>query len=69
MSKVDRDYDVNPDRGFWDWMDEVNKVVEAKCGLSLMDLPDMDYAGAYEDGVEPDEYAGEVLADAGWYDD
>jgi hypothetical protein len=63
---VDRDYDTNPDRKFWDWLDKVDAIVEMTCDMSIQDLPDMDYAGSYEDGVSPKEMARETLEYAGW---
>lgn len=49
-----------------EWMEEVNKEVEAIAGVSVHDLPDFPSRDWYEAEVDPVEAAEDVLADAGW---
>ncbi len=44
----------------------IDRWISRKCGMSLMDLPDYDYASAFEDGNDPRAIALEVLMEAGW---
>jgi hypothetical protein len=46
---------------FKEWMDEVNKLLEAKCGLSADDLPDVCYRDMYDAGKRPS-----TAANAAW---
>ncbi len=38
---------------FEQWKEQVNRVLEARLGLSADDLPDWDYRSAYDDGILP----------------
>lgn len=51
---------------FVEWRKEVNRAVIRQCGMSSWDLPDFDYAAAFEDGEDPEEVAIAVLENAGW---
>jgi len=51
---------------FENWMKKVDAAVEAIVGLSVHDLPDIDFMGLFEDGVGPKAVARKALAEAGW---
>ena len=36
---------------FEEWMKKVDSIIEARTGMTHMDLPDWSYAQAHEDGV------------------
>lgn len=50
------------DADFDAWMDEVNMCIHNAIGVRAGDLPDQTYRAWFEDGMEPDEAATEVLA-------
>ena len=52
-------------RTFEDWMAEVDRWLEDKCGLSSLDLPDACYRDAYDDGESAARFAREVYREAG----
>ena len=52
-------------RSFEDWMREVDRIIQARIGLSYNDLPDCCYMDWYEDGVTPKGAAGRALRNAG----
>ena len=41
---------------FQAWVMAVDKLVIAKVGLSVHDLPDQDFRTAYDDGTTPEEF-------------
>jgi hypothetical protein len=43
----------NVTRTFDQWMQEVNRAMDALCGMVSEDLPDWNYRDAYDDGVGP----------------
>lgn len=47
------------------WMEKVDAWLVRKCGLDNRDLPDWDYAGAFEDGWTPAAAARDAYEDAG----
>ena len=49
---------------FKEWMSKVDKIVEAKIGLSVDDLPDFMFHDAYDDGVSPTKAATQSIRDA-----
>ncbi len=53
-------------QAFCNYMNAIDQRIQSICGLGLDDLPDYDFASAYEDGVRSDEVAQEVLCGAGW---
>jgi len=46
---------------FDEWQQEVDVAVQKQIGLSVFDLPDVDFMSAYEDEVNPEEFAGEIV--------
>ena len=50
---------------FGEWMNKVNDAVETKVGLSMLDLPDMNYADMYESGVGAKRAANKAVKNAG----
>ena len=46
------------------------KAVDREClilsGVGIYDIPDWDFASAFEDEQDPEEVAREALAEAGW---
>ena len=42
---------------FYDWMEEVDGACFSLSGISVRDLPDVDFRGMYDDGVSPTEAA------------
>lgn len=53
---------------FQDYLRECDRLCESIAGVSIYDLPDWDYASAYEDQVDPQEVVDELLEDNGWPD-
>lgn len=51
---------------FSNFMNAINSRVEALCLLSIEDLPDWPFADEFEDGVNPNDVADDMLADNGW---
>lgn len=51
------------------WMVEVDRLLEKRCGLGQMMLPDWLSRDAFESGMTPAEGADECLLSAGWEDD
>lgn len=49
------------------WMRDVNAIITSNIGLSTDDLSDRMYRDAYDDGADPDEYAGEILEEMGFF--
>lgn len=54
----DTDFDI--------WMGQVDMAVHDTVGLSVYDLPDYPFRDAFEDGLDPEGVAEEVLFEAGW---
>ncbi len=54
-------------RTFEEWMAEVNKVVEARVGLSTYDLPDCCYRDWYDSGVSVKSAAARAIRSAKEY--
>jgi hypothetical protein len=48
------------------WMKEVDRILEKRCGMDQMELPDWLSRDAYECGLTPQEAADECLRSAGW---
>lgn len=48
------------------WMKKVDRAILRRVGVSIHDLPDQDFASAFEEGADPDEFALEVLEEEGW---
>lgn len=55
---------TNTDAAFKLWMAKVDAEVNRRIGLSYMDLPDIDYAGLFDDGVSAKRAAGKAIAGA-----
>ena len=51
-------------RPFSTYRSEVNRLVEAKCGLSLDDLPDVAIRDWYDDGVSAKSAASRAIRNA-----
>jgi hypothetical protein len=45
------------------WQDALNAIVESNIGLTVHDLPDWDFASAFETGTSPRDAAREFLDD------
>jgi len=52
------------DQTFEQWMKLVDKAVEAKIGMTTMDLPDIDFYDAYENGKSPSTTAVKCIKNA-----
>lgn len=48
---------------FSEWIGEIDSICWREFGLSIHDLPDMSFRDAYDDGVSPEEFMKENLAD------
>lgn len=48
------------------WLGLVDSIIEAETGLSMLDLPDYDYFGDWQDGLDADETAYAALEAAGY---
>lgn len=46
------------------WLAKVDAEVQRRTGLSYMDLPDIDYAGLFEEGVGAKRAAGKAIKGA-----
>lgn len=68
MSNRLREY-AGDDQEFLQWLTNVDRVISARVGLSLMDLADQDYGGMFRDGLDPKDVASDVLAEEGLNDD
>lgn len=53
---------------FAKFMNAVNNAIleETEYFVGLMDLPDWDFASAFESGIDPEEVAAEMLEDQGF---
>lgn len=49
---------------FKTWMAKVSDEIESKVGLSLDDLPDMNYYEMWEDGISPANAARKAIRNA-----
>jgi hypothetical protein len=49
---------------FNEWMEQVDCEIEQAYGLSSSDLPDWNYADAFEDGMTPVSAADEAMSHA-----
>ena len=48
---------------FKEWMREVDGWLESLCGMSSADLADACYRDAYDDRIDPSEFASQVFED------
>lgn len=48
------------------WVQAVDDAVRDTAGISIHDLPDIDFRGLYDDGDDPADVAADALTDAGW---
>ena len=46
---------------FSEWMREVDGWLESLCGMSSADLPGVGYRDAYDDRIDPSEFASQVF--------
>lgn len=51
---------------YTDWRNQVDSYVRAIAGVGCDDLPDYDYALAFQSNFDPEETAREVLEEAGF---
>lgn len=51
---------------FRDWMVKVDARCLRVCGMSIHDLPDWDFASAFDAGEDPEDVADEVMEDSGF---
>lgn len=58
-------YVAGGDAKFAAWMRKVDLAVAKRTGLSVMDLPDLDFASLFEDGVSPSRAAAKAIREAG----
>lgn len=47
--------------GFTAWMAKVDALMAKYCGMGSMDLPDWNYADAYDAGTSPSQAAREAI--------
>jgi hypothetical protein len=47
------------------YINKINIILEAKCGMGVADLADYDFASAHEDGETPSSVAKQMLANEG----
>ena len=52
---------LTEEQSFNEWMAKVDSIVERKMGVSVHELPDMNFRDSYEDGVSPEEFVREDL--------
>ena len=52
---------------FAEWMQRVDAEIERAAGVSIHDLPDQDFRGAFEDGVSAKSFATQVLLEEGGF--
>ena len=48
------------------YINKINIILEAKCGLGVADLPDYNFAEAYEDGESASSVAKQMLENEGF---
>lgn len=46
---------------FNDWMGKINQIVSAAVGMSIHDLPDMQFRDSYDDSDSPEEFCANHL--------
>lgn len=51
---------------FFAFMNTIDKTCRRWAGVSVFDLPDQDFASAFEDGNDPREIAQEILMEEGF---
>lgn len=56
---------TNDDTKFDAWFAKANNVCVAKCGMDLLDLPDIDYRGLFDSGVSHGSAADQAIREAG----
>ena len=56
--------DAQYDAKFAVWQAQVAKIIKTVTGLDIDDLPDWDYASAFEEGISPRQAALSVIEDA-----
>lgn len=54
------------DPSFASYMKEIDQILTRKCGLGVNDLADYLYADAFDNEIDPEEVADEVLAENGF---
>lgn len=47
---------MDGNKTFEQWMEEVDAITIAKCGMSIHDLPDLDFMSAFDDGYSAKEF-------------
>lgn len=52
---------------FKEWLAEVNTFLVALCGMGSDDLPDQDYWNMWNDEVDPEDAATEILDNEGFF--
>lgn len=57
---------MNVESEYKNWLEQVKEEIEDKCALHMEDLPDYDYAIAWEQGYSPEEAAAFALEAAGF---
>lgn len=55
------DLDLEVVMTFSEWMREVDGWLESLCGMSSADLPGVGYRDAYDDRIDPSEFASQVF--------
>lgn len=64
--KRDPECEEEDDTSFNNWLDEVDRVIGKKVGLSYLDLPDQTWRDWFDDEMTPEEAADLALEDAGY---
>lgn len=54
---------ITPDIEFIKWINNIEKQINKKIGLKLLDLPDEPYMDMYEDLIIPEEVVDHILGD------
>ena len=49
------------------YINKINIILEAKCGVGVADLPDYNFAEAYENGESASTVAKQMLENEGFY--
>lgn len=48
---------------FAEWFDQIDRLCHQAFGLSIMDLPDMQFRDAFDDGMSPEDFMTDTLPD------
>jgi hypothetical protein len=60
---------AHDDQEFQAWFKSVDWELKLMSGIGCNDLADREYRGAFDSGIEPREFAREILENEGFFDD